>query len=146
MNRVTIIGNLGQDAQVRVLDNGQAAISFSIGETERWKDQQGNKQERTEWFNCTLWRKSDQTAIAQYLKKGTKVMVEGRISVRPWQGQDGSCNASLEIRVNNVDGIRFLSALNQQQQGAPQEQPQTTGFTPEQMAGASTNPDDDLPF
>jgi single-strand DNA-binding protein len=146
MNRTQIIGNLGQDAQVRVLDSGQAAIAFSVGVTERWMDKQGVKQERTDWFSCTLWKPQDKTAIAQYLKKGTKVLVEGRIAARAWNGQDGSLNASLELRVENIE---FLSS---QAQAQPQAQP-AAGVTPEAMTAAPAQQakgegweDPDLPF
>jgi single-strand DNA-binding protein len=115
MNRTQIIGNLGADAEVRVLESGQAAISFSVGVTERWTDKQGVKQEKTDWFRCTLWKPSDKTAIAQYLKKGTKVLIEGKASARAWQGQDGALNANLELNVQNLE---FLSAVQQTQPGA----------------------------
>ena len=142
MNRTQIIGNLGQDAQVRVLDSGQAAIAFSVGVTERWMDKQGVKQERTDWFSCTLWKPQDKTAIAQYLKKGTKVLVEGRISARAWNGQDGSLNASLELRVDNIE------LLTAQAQAQPQAQP-AAGVTPEAMTAPAQGEgweDPDLPF
>jgi single-strand DNA-binding protein len=143
MNRTSIIGNLGQDAQVRALDNGMSAIGFSVGVSERWTDAQGVKQERTDWFNCTLWRKSDKTAIAGYLKKGTKVLVEGKASARAYVNNAGDTVANLEIRVDNVE---LLSSQNQAQ---PQSSaPQTTSHQEPQYEQRPNGPitDDDLPF
>lgn len=118
MNRTTVIGNLGADAEVRHLESGQAAISFSVGTTERWTDKQGNKQERTDWTRCTIWKPADKTSIAQYLKKGTKVLVEGKATARGWIHQTtGEVNAQIELNVSNIE---LLSALALTAAPAPQ--------------------------
>lgn len=118
MNRTTVIGNLGADAEVRHLESGQSAITFSVGTTERWTDKQGNKQERTDWTRCTIWKPADKTAIAQYLKKGTKVLVEGKATARGWIHQTtGEVNAQIELTVSNIE---LLSALAQTSAPAPQ--------------------------
>jgi len=109
MNRYQIIGNLGSDAEVRTFESGMAAISFSVAVTEKWKDATGQKKERTDWIRCTIWRKSGQTSVADYLKKGTKVMVEGRPSARGWCNEGtGEVKAMIELR---VDDFEFLSAV-----------------------------------
>ena len=150
MNRTQVIGNIGQDATVRNLESGQAAISFSVGASERWTDAQGVKQERTEWFNCTIWRKQDKVAIAQYLKKGTKVLVEGKVTARPWTNQTGELKASLELRVDNFEFVG--SAPKEESQGAPQPiqnaAPTNQAPLPESFSGniKTDTQDDDLPF
>jgi single-strand DNA-binding protein len=151
MNRTSIIGNIGQDAQVRTLESGQAAISFSLAHTERWTDKQGNKQEKTEWINCTIWRASDKTSIAQYLLKGTKLLVEGRASARAWVTEQGEPRGVLELR---VDHFEFLSSVQQQQQQASAPTTATEHYQqahgaqaqPAQPVFTQPNPDDDLPF
>lgn len=148
MNRHTIIGNIGSDSEVRTLEGGISAISFSVACTEKWKDQQGNKQERTEWVRCTLWRKSDQTSIAQYLKKGTKVLCEGRPSARAWIDQaTGESRSALELR---VDSFEFLSATPRTESTSSQpvaQQPASQPFSgPTNHMGQPLDPADDLPF
>lgn len=167
MNRTTVIGNLGADAEVRILESGQAAISFSVGTTERWTDKQGTKQERTDWTRCTIWKPADKTAIAQYLKKGTKVLVEGKATARGWIHQTtGEVNAQIELTVSNVE---LLSSAAQAAAPAPQASAPTGQApqpnvqpTPQFHPGATTmstsakiaasnadqmqNADDDLPF
>jgi len=155
MNRTQIIGNLGQDAEVKAFEGGQSAISFSVAVTEKWNDASGVKQERTDWFRCTLWRKPEQTSIANYLKKGTKVLVEGKASARAWaNATTGELNAALEIRVANVE---LLGGLPAEQNGAPAQQaaPAQTYAQASQpatntnavlAANLEPHPDDDLPF
>lgn len=103
MFKSSILGLLGADAEVRNLESGQAAISFSVAHSEKWKDRQGNVQERTTWVRCTLWRKSDQVGVAQYLKKGAKVYAEGRVQARAWADAQGKPQASLEMTVTELD-------------------------------------------
>lgn len=161
MNRTQIIGNLGQDAEVKAFEGGQSAISFSVAVTEKWNDASGVKQERTDWFRCTLWRKPEQTSIANYLKKGTKVLVEGKVSARAWVNATTSeLNSALEIRVANVE---LLGGLPAEQNGAPTQQaaPAQTYAQASQPATLAQNiaqpvvpagapmpqiGDDDLPF
>ena len=110
MNRYQIIGNLGNDATVRTLDSGTNAISFNVAVTKKWTDKQGQKQESTTWVSCTQWKLKDQsTAVAQYLKKGTRVLVEGEPSARSYTDNSGAAKASLDMRVDNIE---LLSQAN----------------------------------
>ena len=118
LNRYEFIGHLGQDCEVRDV-NGRAAISFSVAVTEKWTNQQGAAQEKTYWMRCTLWRNQGQTAIANYLKKGQLVFVEGKPEARAYVTKDGQAAASLEVTVSNVE----LLGGGQQQQAAPMQQP-----------------------
>jgi single-strand DNA-binding protein len=105
--------------------------------TERWTDKQGAKQERTDWFRCTYWKPSDKVAIAQYLKKGTKVLVEGKASARAWQGQTGELNATLELNVANIE---FLSSLQQAQPAGSTVAPTHVNGAPVNTPGAAMQP------
>lgn len=103
LNRYTFIGNVGSDAEIRTInDNQRAVISFSVAISEKWKNAAGEQQEKTTWVKCSIWRKPDQTGIAQYLKKGQSVYVEGTPNARAWVDKDGNAQATLEVTVQDV--------------------------------------------
>lgn len=167
MLKLTLIGNLGGDATVREV-SGQSVITFNVAHTESYTDRSGTKVERTTWVRCDYWRPSDRVSVAQYLKKGTQVYVEGVPSTRAWESQTGEWRASMECRVMDLK----LLGTKSQNPGAPMApmpaaaaysapsggspippQPAHTpastpvaahanGFAP----AAETGDDDDLPF
>lgn len=96
LNKVILIGNLGRDPELKYLANGDAVCNFSIATSESWKDKNGERNEKTEWHNITLFRKQAEAA-AQYLKKGNSVYIEGKISTRKWQDKDGKDRISFDI-------------------------------------------------
>jgi single-strand DNA-binding protein len=148
-------GTLGSDAEVRQIEGGRAVISFSVAHTDKWKDQSGNMQERTTWVKCSLWRKSDQVGVAQYLTKGSKVYVEGNPTARAWANAQGQPQAALELTVTNVElgGGAKPATTGQAQAAAPvsnvqhwqQQQAQPKAAMPVASAPV-TNDFDDLPF
>ena len=88
LNKVMLIGNLGSDPEIRATPNGSQVANFRVACAESWKDQSGQKQERTEWVTCVAWRQ--QAEIAQrYLRKGSKVYVEGKLQTRTWEDKNG---------------------------------------------------------
>ncbi len=87
LNKVMLIGNLGKDPELKYTPSGVAVATFSIATTDTWKDQEGNQQERTEWHNIVVWRKLAEIA-GEYLKKGKKIYLEGRIQTRNYE-KDG---------------------------------------------------------
>ena len=89
VNKVILIGNLGRDPETRFTNSGSSVTSFSIATTESFADKSGTRQERTEWHNITVWGKQGE-ACAQYLKKGSSVYIEGRITYREYEAKDGS--------------------------------------------------------
>ena len=96
LNKVILIGRLGRDPECRYLPNGDAVCNFSIATSESWKDQSGQKKERTEWHAITLYRKLAEIA-AKYLQKGSLVYLEGRIQSRKYTGKDGIERTAYEI-------------------------------------------------
>ena len=98
VNKVILIGNLGADPELRYTPNGTAVADFRIATTERWKDKEGNSQDRTEWHRIVVWCKLAEVA-GEYLKKGSQVYGEGRLRTRSWEDQNG---------VNGIR-LRFLS-------------------------------------
>ena len=96
LNKVILIGRLGRDPECRYLPNGDAVCNFSIATSESWKDQSGQKKERTEWHAITLYRKLAEIA-AKYLQKGSLVYLEGKIQSRKYTGKDGIERTAYEI-------------------------------------------------
>lgn len=112
MLKMQIIGNLGKDAEVKTTQSGQIIINFSVAHTTK-----RNGQDATVWVDCSKFVEQGQTtAVAQYLKKGTKVYVEGMPSANAWTGQDGTVNASLRLTAYQIE------LLGSQQQAQPQQQ------------------------
>lgn len=151
LNRYSFIGNLGSDAEVRQLDGStRCAISFNVAVTEKWKDARGEQKEATTWVRCTLWREQGKTTIADYLKKGTPVYVEGKPSARAYVAQDGTAKGSLEVQVFDVEllGGKRDGAAPAPQQAQPTfgGAPMPTKMTPMQAISQPAPIDDDLPF
>ena len=140
VNKVILVGNLGRDPEVRFTPNGRALAKFSLATTERWTDQDGNKQERTEWHNVVVWGKQAETC-GQYLSKGRQVFVEGSIRSRQYDDKDGNKRYITEIVARDV---RFLGGGRAPQEAAvsapPGEEagpppPKKTTFRSEGVAG-----------
>jgi len=108
LNRASILGRLTADPEVRTTSTGQNVCSFSVATGQKWKDASGNMQEKTEFHNCVVWAKLADIA-GQYLSKGRRIYLEGRIETRNWVGQDGVKRYRTEIIGNNMimlDGPR----------------------------------------
>lgn len=96
LNRAQIIGNVTRDPELRYTPNGQAVCSLGVATNRRWRDKDGNNQEQTEFHNVVAWGKVAEI-INQYVKKGNKIYIEGRLQTRQWEGQDGSKRNRTEI-------------------------------------------------
>lgn len=102
VNKVILLGNLGADPEVRTLESGTKVANFNIATTERYKDKSGEKKETTEWHRLELWE--GLAGIAeQYLKKGDKVYVEGKLKTDTWQDKDGNNKYTTKIRVTSLE-------------------------------------------
>jgi single-strand DNA-binding protein len=101
LNRAQLVGNLTRDPEMRYTPNGQGVTSFSVATNRRWKDKDGNNQDSTEFHNIVAWGKLAEISN-QYLKKGNKVYIEGRLQTRSWEGQDGSKKNRTEIVCENI--------------------------------------------
>src|SRR5512132_3380487 len=105
LNKVTLIGNLGNDPEVRSTTGGNRVATFSLATSRSWNDASGTKQEKTEGHRCVVWNtKNSQLAdiVEKYVKKGDKLYVEGRIEYRQWQDKDGQTRYSTEINVREL--------------------------------------------
>ncbi|WP_299256095.1 single-stranded DNA-binding protein [uncultured Kushneria sp.] len=102
VNKVILIGNLGQDPEVRFLPSGSPVCNLRLATTDNWTDRQsGQRQERTEWHSVVMFNKLAEIA-QQYVKKGSRLYIEGRLQTRKWQGQDGQDRYSTEIVANDM--------------------------------------------
>ena len=101
LNKVTLIGRLGQDPEIRYTQSGNAVANATIATNDYWTDKQGEKQERTEWHSLVLWGKLADLAQS-YLKKGSQVYVEGRLQTRDWEDQQGQKHYKTEVVVTTV--------------------------------------------
>jgi len=105
LNKVTLIGNLGSDPEVRSTTGGNRVATFSLATSRSWNDASGSKQEKTEWHRCVVWNSKASTLadiVERYVKKGDKLYVEGRIEYRQWQDKDGQTKYSTEINVREL--------------------------------------------
>lgn len=103
VNKVIIVGNLGQDPEVRFTQNGSAIANLSIATSESWKDQQGQMQEKTEWHRVAIFGKTAEVA-GEYLRKGSQVYIEGKLQTRKWQDQNGQDRYTTEVVVQPYSG------------------------------------------
>lgn len=135
MIKLQVIGNLGRDCIVNNV-NGKNVINFSVAHTEKFKNAQGQQQDKTIWVECAYW--TDRTAIAPYLKKGTMVYAEGQPEIREYTTKDGTKGASLSVRVLSVQ------LLGGRQEQTVTDDPVATYSTKKETP--IDEPVDDLPF
>ena len=102
MNKTMVIGNLGNDPEIRYTQNEIPVATFSVATTERWKDAEGNRQERTEWHRIVAWRQLADVCGA-HLRKGDKVFIEGKLQTRKWEDQDGNTRYTTEIVARDLE-------------------------------------------
>jgi len=122
--QITIVGNVGRDAEMRYLPDGKPVTTFSVATSEKWKDAQGQPQERTVWFKITTWQQLAEVC-GQYVKKGMKVLVVGTLTEpKPYQDRQGDWRASLDVRANVV---RFLSRVEGESNSAAGPAPLANG-------------------
>lgn len=120
VNKVILVGNLGQDPDVRYMPNGNAVANVTVATSETWKDQQGQQQERTEWHRVVVFGKLAEI-VGEYLRKGSQVYFEGRLQTRKWKDQQtGQDRYSTEIVVDQGGSMQMLGGRAQTQGGQGQ--------------------------
>ena len=145
INKVIIVGNCGQDPETRYLPSGGAVTNMSLATSEAWKDKNtGEQQERTEWHKVVFFNRLGEIA-GEYLKKGSKVYVEGSLRTRKWQGQDGSDRYSTEIVASEM---QMLDSRGETQQSAAAPTPSAAQPSAQGNFQQPDNfdPDQDIPF
>jgi single-strand DNA-binding protein len=154
VNKVILVGNLGADPEARSLNSGGEVVNMRVATSESWKDRDGNRQERTEWHNVVIFNENLGRVAKSYLRKGSKVYLEGQLQTRKWQDQSGADKYTTEVVLQRFRGELVL--LDSREGGAgrgafsddfgdssnapskPQSRPQPASF--------DTDLDDDVPF
>ena len=156
VNKVILVGNLGADPEARSLNNGGEVVNMRVATSEQWKDRDGNRQERTEWHNVVIFNENLGRVAKSYLRKGSKVYLEGQLQTRKWTDQSGNDRYTTEIVLQRFRGELVL--LDSREGGGagrgafsddfsddfgggsarPQSRPQPAAF--------DTDLDDDVPF
>jgi len=151
INKVILVGNLGQDPETRAMPSGKAVTNVRIATTDSWRDKQsGEQKEQTEWHNVVFFDRLAEIA-AEYLRKGSQVYVEGRLRTRKWQDKSGNDRYTTEIVANEMQmlGGRGGAGGTGGSQGAPRrEAPPAEDFSqaPATAGGKDEAFDDDIPF
>ena len=157
INKVILIGNLGRDPEVRYMPSGGAVANVTVATSDSWKDKQsGEAQERTEWHKVVFFGRLAEI-VGEYLKKGSKVYVEGRLQTRKWQGQDGQDRYTTEVVANDMQMLDSRSGGSSNydrgfDQSAPPPPASDTQGAPGGASGPAGNAvsddgfDDDIPF
>jgi single-strand DNA-binding protein len=135
INRVIILGNLGADPETRYLTNGDAVTSIRVATSENWKDGSGQRVEKTEWHTIVLFKRLAEVA-SEYLRKGSKVYVEGKIQTRTYESQDGVTKYVVEIRADSMK----LMGDRQDKQGEQPRNPSTGAPRQQRNAPARQQP------
>ena len=155
VNKVIIVGNLGNDPEIRTMPNGEAVANITVATSESWNDKNtGERREVTEWHRIVFYRRQAEVA-GEYLRKGSKVYVEGRLKTRKWQDQNGQDRYTTEIQ---GDVLQMLDSRSDRQSGGyapaaqpnyPSQAPSAPRATPASQPAAEApmdNFDDDIPF
>lgn len=139
VNKVILIGNLGQDPEVRYMPNGGAVANLTLATSDTWRDKQtGEQKERTEWHRVTLYGKLAEIA-GEYLRKGSQVYVEGQLRTRKWQDQSGQDRYTTEVVVDISGSMQMLGGRQGQGAGAPAGGNQQGGWgQPQQPQGGAS--------
>ena len=156
VNKVILVGNLGADPEARSLNNGGEVVNMRVATSEQWKDKDGNRQERTEWHNVVIFNENLGRVAKNYLRKGSKVYLEGQIQTRKWTDQSGNDRYTTEIVLQRFRGELVLldsregagggrGSFNDSYDDFGGGAPQRTQSRP-QPAAFDTDLDDDVPF
>ena len=149
LNKVMLIGNLGRDPEIRTFQNGGKVANFSIATSETWRDKNsGERQERTQWHNIAVFNEGLIRVIEQYVKKGSKVFVEGQLETRKWQDQQGQDRYTTEVVLRGFGGtLTMLDGRQGGGQGGYDAGPAPMGYDQGPTSAPATNDlDDEIPF
>lgn len=129
VNKVILVGNLGKDPEVRRMTNGDPIVNLSVATSETWKDRaSGERKEKSEWHRVVIFNKNLAEVAEKYLRKGSKVYLEGSLQTRKWTDKDGAEKYSTEVVLQNFNGT--LVMLDGKKDGAPAESREELDDTP----------------
>lgn len=139
LNKVMLIGNLGRDPEVRSFQNGGKVCNLTIATSETWKDRDGQRQERTEWHQVAIFTEGLINVCENYLRKGSKVYLEGQLQTRKWQDQSGNDRYSTEIVLRGFNGTLIMLDGKREPDGSRGGGEDNAGSFADEM-------DDEIPF
>ncbi|HRH45609.1 MAG TPA: single-stranded DNA-binding protein [Pyrinomonadaceae bacterium] len=139
-NKITIVGNLGKDPELRYTPQGNAVCNFSVATNEKRRDKTGELQDATTWFRITLWGKQAENA-SKYLTKGSPIYIEGRLRVEQWSDRDGKERFTLDV---NATDMQFIGSGNNRSEGGSSIG--ESSFDEPDFGSTPTPSDDDIPF
>ena len=145
VNKVILIGNIGSDPEVKTTPSGVQVANFSLATTESWTDKAGERQERAEWHRLVLWRKLAEIA-GQYLKKGAKIYIEGKLQTRSWEDQSGQKRYTTEVVVDQMEMLDGKGQTKNLDETPYTRSSDYDGVEPAADPAGSGSDDDDLPF
>ncbi|MBD3300639.1 MAG: single-stranded DNA-binding protein [Candidatus Moranbacteria bacterium] len=153
VNKVILVGRLTKDPEAKTTPSGKSVTSMSVATSTNWKDESGNKQEKTEFHDVVLWGKVAEIA-GQYLVKGQEVYIEGKLETRNWEGKDGVKRYRTEVVVSGMDGRMQMGSKPGAYSGANQNNRKETPAKSNSQADQKSNPDpneeeikiEDIPF
>ena len=159
LNKIMLIGNVGNDPEIRSTPNGSKVAQLNLATTRTWNGAGGDRQEKTEWHRCVLWNVKGSglaDVVERYVKKGDRLYIEGRVEYRQWQDKDGQTRYTTEINVREMIMLSGRSGGDSESGGgrprASAERPRATAAPAaatgdfEDFPGALEDEDDDLPF
>ena len=148
VNKVILIGNLGRDPEVRSFQNGGKVVNLRIATSETWRDKaSGERRERTEWHSVAIFSEPLAKIAEQYLRKGSKVYIEGQLETRKWQDQSGQDRYSTEVALQRFRGaLTMLSERGGDDQPARQSRPVQGDMAMQGPVDAGQDLDDEIPF
>jgi single-strand DNA-binding protein len=152
VNKVILLGNLGRDPEIRSMQSGKKMASFSIATSKRWKDRNTQEQkENTSWHNIVVFNEGLVDVIEKYIKKGSKIYVEGELSTRKYQDKDGNDRYTTEVVLQGYNST--LTMLGSNSSTSSQQESSITSNNEDQLednfdssSSDSSNTDDDIPF
>ncbi len=152
LNKVLLLGNIGRDPEVRYTASGKAVATFTLATSQRWRDQDGNDQERTEWHRIVAWGRLGEIC-GEYLSKGKQIFIEGRIQSREWEDQDGNKRTTVEVIANDMI---MLGGGGYSNRDVDETTSRPSSRQPRSQAGSTRKsddsgsypppPEDDIPF
>ena len=149
VNKVILLGNLGRDPEIRSMQSGSKMASFSIATSKRWKDKNTQEQkEKTSWHNVVVFGDGLVNIVENYVKKGSKIYVEGELQTRKWQDQDGNDKYTTEVILQGYNcNLTLLDSRNNTNQSSEiTQKPSTTNENIETQTSDSEDSEEDIPF
>lgn len=140
LNQMNMIGNLGADPDIRTLNSGDRVASLRVALTERWKDKSGERKERTEWVSVSIYSQGLISVVEQYLTKGSKVFIQGKLQTRKWQDQQGNDRYTTEVVMDRFGGQLVL--LDRREGGGGTDRDSQYQHQMEERYGKGGSPND----